>query len=118
MKYLKEYNHEFYTEIDMDEHYDLSTKRIPLSKSEIQMIMDIKEANDKLIHWDIFEGIKGIITFFSNKKDIDIYSISDEFYMVVFRNCKGTKPAGNISYYKCDQLEGIKKLLMDNYEIY
>ncbi len=99
MKYLKkifEDNNEFYLEIDSNEYYKLLKNFEPFSSLEINRILllfpKIKKCNNGTLIKIEYDNI------------INIYKLDDEYYLVKFIK-------QNTNHYKCDQLEGLMKLL-------
>ena len=79
-------------------------------------------------NWDIevddnkdMISVQGYTAWVSKKNYeyvIKVYEVDDEyFYVQVTRSYPGSTPAGStfkqLSWYKCDQLDGLKKFLKD-----
>ncbi len=119
MKYIKEYNHEFYYAITQDE-YDLLRYKdsniyftnLFISKSDIEIITNFSNTiSDEIRVFKVrLDGRIKIEIPNHNYKNYDIFWIQpleDEWYLCPIRiNDKW-------SYYKCDQIEGVLKLLKD-----
>ncbi len=127
MKYLKEYSHEFYYEITSYEFHNLINglekdyNPINLSDSEFNSIKKSIKTIDSNIIVKSIESKNGISGLFFKKMMIHLPSgysffidgLKDEWYL-----CTLIKDGRTFQYYKCDQLEGIVKLLKTIYEIH
>ncbi len=117
MKYIKEYNHEFYHEINREQYEKLIYKSpdfIPKEYHE-KIISISKQLNPEFrdlstIGYGKFAGKYREIYLLSyngdisTKRTIQISLQTDEWFL-----CK----INNIKYYKCDQMEGLFKFLKD-----
>ena len=104
IKLFEEYN-EYYQEINNDEFLDLSyagnyyfDRIVSFTPSEIQYINNIPQ-----IHLDK-GGIS--LTYYYRHSLLYLYKLPDEWFMVKCILSNNTN-----YYYKCDQLEGLKKCI-------
>ncbi len=124
MKYIREYNHEFYYEISKDEYQKFKDDDIKyLSIEDYDNIRQFITNIDKKIiiatpHISERRGIeelsfsRSIHYLFDNYGHVNKYFIQyigDEWYL-----CGIKEKDFSWSYYKCDQLEGLFKFLKDN----
>ena len=124
MKHIKLFegfnNDDYYQEIDYDDWWDNREIRIEMSSRTIEVISGI------LMFWDIdVDDNKDMISAYNQNVsiknydyEIKVYEVDDEyFYVQVTRSYPGSTPAGStfkqLSWYKCDQFDGLKKLLKD-----
>ncbi len=137
MKYLKEYNHEFYFEISQDEYEDLngwavesgvrSNNKYYIILSDYDNILSFaKKINSNIKpviqSYNIvklptpngkeLQGYLGITLLIDNKRSLFISLSKDEWYMCAIEDYDGILETEE-AFYKCDQLEGLLKFLKD-----
>ena len=120
MKYLQIYenfdNAEYYEEISIYTFIDLRNKSLDIDEAEFDKINSVlSEFNPnalKIKTWPDFVKDPNIkrdvyVQFYIPNKGTwgYIHVLSDEYYIIHITNKEG--------YYKCDQIEGLKKLLKD-----
>ena len=120
MKYLQIYenfdNAEYYEEISIYTYIDLRNKSLDIDEVEFDKINSVlSEFNPnalKINTWPDFVKDPNIkrdvcVQFYIPNKGtwVYIYILSDEYYIIHITNKEG--------YYKCDQIEGLEKLLND-----
>lgn len=107
MKYLKLYEYtNSYEEILIDE-YD-SYSRIPFLEKQSFYIRDfIKNLNKGyIVDWNYYQ----ILKFSRTYKTLYIYKLEDDYYLLCVKNFYKKV---TFNYFKCDQLSGLKKCLLD-----
>lgn len=120
MKYLQIYenfdNVEYYEEISIYTFIDLRNKSLDIDEAEFDKIKSVigefNPENLKIKIWPDFAKEQGVkkdvcVQFYIPNKGTwcYIHILSDEYYIIHITNKEG--------YYKCDQLEGLEKLLKD-----
>lgn len=134
MKYLKLYESSYYEEISKTEFFKLSHLNSytflykEFSNREIDIISKFDsdninhtkkinpEQNGKCIMILIFTGYKNIINIDKKTKilNISIYKVEDDYFLAeVYHHVYGV-----FKYYKCDQLGGLRKCLLNIYKKY
>jgi hypothetical protein len=127
MKYLKCFesydklpNSEFYHQISQSEFEFEETKSYAeWSDSELNIISKlVGKPDDKSEEENLHKGhqsFQSIKAFTFNSKHIKfITKLKDEWFMVmVDSGIKGTRRANRMDYYKCDQFDGLVKLIED-----
>jgi hypothetical protein len=136
MKYLKlfeGYLDRYYTEIPEDEFYEIFRSGIDSSHELVDIGLDYFERlkgykTDMNIRYNLLRpDVKGIlidssVRFRSQGERLrelekrphlgyyfEVYGFSDEWFLVKFEDCCSIE----VVYYKCDQMEGLIRLLKD-----
>ncbi len=125
MKYIKEYNHEFYYEVSRSEFIDF--ERSLISEKDYRKIESFIEQINPLISntpnipskIDLFDkypdGKYDMIDFEDDDEVIiNVQTTKDEWFLCIIGDINSVKN-GSMRYYKCDQLEGLFKLIKDKY---
>ena len=120
MKYLQIYenfgNNEYYEEISIHAYIELRKNSLDIDEVELIKLKSVLGEIDtqylKIKTWPDFAGPDiqkddVCVQFYIPNKGrwVYLYILSDEYYIIHI-----TKPS---LYYKCDQIEGLKKLLKD-----
>ncbi len=136
MKYIKEYSHEFYYEISQDEVLKIrdSQKMEPWlvgNSWKIFKTIDVdfirywhsiywkdSSFNARALPKDNYsrrheEKVFEIELFLRGFYSIEIEPLADEWFLIHAVLSNGYASPTTNGWYKCDQLEGVKKLLMD-----
>ncbi len=127
MRYIKEYNHEFYYEINSSDFSNEEENRREFSQKEKDIISN--SLGVKIIDYEPKDEINNLVEFnmeiiIRSKVDpeikkivdaaIDVYSFIDEWYFVkIYLPSNTFHSTMRIQCYKCDQMEGLLKLLKD-----
>lgn len=116
MRYIKNFKEkrninkeDYYVEISNYDYMVLSmSDSVPnMSKQSIDYISNL--FNNKGDSWNLFQDSVNVSLFKTEDYDVYIGELNDE-YFGVFLNKRYT---GSMTYYKCDQLDGVKELLID-----
>ena len=107
IKLFEEYDNEFYAQISRDEYDDMYNDVVDFDKSDIKTLLNLYP---KYLSVDI-DSFSLILRVNTNRKNKylfgSIYRLPDEWYVVQVRiNYHKV-------YYKCDQQQGVIKLLED-----
>ena len=109
IKLFEEYN-EYYREINYDEYVKYSNNILPFNKDEIERLKKVFDNYSSIFVYRFIYTNKSIIGFdidmcFSSKFGY-IYKLPDEWYFCYLDG----------KNYKCDQMEGLIKLIEDLYD--
>ncbi len=109
MKYLKEYNHEFYYEIPENEFRLLGQNKIcKLSEEDIDLLSkhfgELRMPELSQLYWRLIR---------IQNDEVSIAILKDEWYLVKVTPLSYPGSVLNRKYFKCDQLEGLLKLIND-----
>ncbi len=117
MKYIKEYSHEFYQAIDDKEFYDKAhiDARVPLSQTDRNIIINYVDQIQPFKKHSGTSGISFVFPGHDKTSRIDIYGAPDEWFICSIDDYEyANSLTSRTSFYKCDQLEGLFKLIRDN----
>ncbi len=124
MKYIREYNHQFYYQIGEDE-WNTSETSIEFTDNDLEEIRICLYHINPSIRSKHYNSPCDHLSLFGNNWTINISPQSDEWFLIDKSNVITTElPIGTIGdtgghelifeYYKCDQLEGLLKFLNEN----
>ena len=124
MKYVKLFESfsDFYEEISMSSFLELYKERIIFSSSEIDIISKISEINGMKFKRPIpMNSSDGLLMKSTSVRDdscsitdICIYKLPDEWFIVrLVIDRQYVNGPYIYPWYKCDQIEGLQKLLSD-----
>ena len=111
---------DYYIIIDNEYYYDELQERVEMSNVTINRIKELfsEQIDHPFTHWDIDIGnMLDVINIWDHfptqniqgKYEIQIFETIDEYYYIYINNYK----EHYTDYYKCDQFEGLVKLLKD-----
>ncbi len=130
MKYIKEYNHEFYYEISEKEYFDTPIDIYHILQKEYNIIIDYTKQINPRVEFNFFSpGEKNKETVYSSieltvqkfgtlkKATLTIQATKDEWFLCTI----GYFPFHDLfedkeKHYKCDQMEGLLKLIKDTFQ--
>jgi len=115
MKHLKTYNEnnsdQFYTEIDKPSEIDainFNISNFNLIKNHLKPDVRIKLSINYRVNSYHVKFLTELVKIITKNITIDIYETDDEWFYVVYNHVSTP-----IKYYKCDQIDGVLKLLKD-----
>ena len=116
MKHIKLYEgfetNEYYTKIDT--YNDLLSDTIDITDKDISIIT--KDLKYEYIHTYQTNGsvhAHKVLVIFPESGSLTINKLDDEWFIVMITSIKNARCSVDFTKYKCDQIEGLLKLLKD-----